>query len=51
MTSVSKNEGRQSPDPESQSGRQIHEAPGSGQGTDKVDNKEQTNKDQLEVSL
>ncbi|CAM1502306.1 Fc.00g042900.m01.CDS01 [Cosmosporella sp. VM-42] len=41
-------EGRESPSPERQSGRQIHETPGSGQGTDNAENKEQINKDQLE---
>ncbi|KAI0532092.1 hypothetical protein GGR58DRAFT_491558 [Xylaria digitata] len=47
MSSVSKNEGRQSPPPEQQSGPQLHETPGSGQGTDNADNKSQTNQDQL----
>ncbi|KAI0197830.1 hypothetical protein F4808DRAFT_437768 [Astrocystis sublimbata] len=47
MSSQSKNEGRQSPPPEAQSGAQLHDAPGSGQGTDKADNKDQTNQDQL----
>ncbi|KAI0398961.1 hypothetical protein F4802DRAFT_83907 [Xylaria palmicola] len=47
MSSASKNEGRQSPPPERQTGAQIHETPASGQGTDKADNKEQTNQDQL----
>ncbi|KAI8944522.1 hypothetical protein F4801DRAFT_571454 [Xylaria longipes] len=47
MSSASKNEGRQSPPPESQTGAQIHETPASGQGTDNADNKEQTNQDQL----
>ncbi|KAI1750295.1 hypothetical protein F4782DRAFT_509889 [Xylaria castorea] len=46
MSSASKNEGRQSPPPEAQSGAQLHETPASGQGTDKADNKEQTNQDQ-----
>lgn len=50
MSSASKNEGRQSPPPEAQSGAQLHETPASGQGTDKVDNKEQINQDQLKVS-
>ncbi|KAI1303959.1 hypothetical protein F5Y03DRAFT_395633 [Xylaria venustula] len=47
MSSQSKNEGRQSPPPEAQSGAQLHDVPASGQGTDKVENKEQTNQDQL----
>ncbi|KAI0483456.1 hypothetical protein F4859DRAFT_399724 [Xylaria cf. heliscus] len=47
MSSASKNEGRQSPPPETQSGAQLHETPASGQGTDKFDNKEQANQDQL----
>ncbi|KAI1766912.1 hypothetical protein GGR53DRAFT_463862 [Hypoxylon sp. FL1150] len=46
MSSAS-NEGRQSPPPESQSGPQLKDAPGSGQGTDDASNKEQTMKDQL----
>lgn len=50
MSSESKNEGRQSPPPQQQSGAQMHDAPASGQGTDKADNKEQTNQDQLKVS-
>ncbi|KAI1162113.1 hypothetical protein F5B18DRAFT_625320 [Nemania serpens] len=45
--SASKNERGQSPPPEAQSGPQIHDPPASGQGTDKADNKEQTNEDQL----
>ncbi|GAW24795.1 hypothetical protein EKO27_g11795 [Xylaria grammica] len=47
MSSASQNEGRQSPPPERQTGPQLHETPASGQGTDKIDNKEQTNEDQL----
>ncbi|KAI0904557.1 hypothetical protein F4823DRAFT_567598 [Ustulina deusta] len=47
MSSESKNEGRQSPPPESQTGPQLHEPPASGQGTDNTDNKDQTNQDQL----
>ncbi|KAI1110434.1 hypothetical protein F5Y14DRAFT_363006 [Nemania sp. NC0429] len=47
MSSASKNEGRQSPPPEEQSGAQMHEPPASGHGTDKADNKEQTNEDQF----
>ncbi|KAI3324100.1 hypothetical protein HD806DRAFT_534418 [Xylariaceae sp. AK1471] len=50
MSSVSKNEGRQSPPPEAQSGAQMHDAPASGTGTgkaDKIDNKDQVNQDQL----
>ncbi|KAI1193307.1 hypothetical protein F5X97DRAFT_43381 [Nemania serpens] len=47
MSSATKNAGGESPPPETQSGRQLHDAPASGQGTDKMDNKEQTNDDQL----
>lgn len=43
-------EGRQSPEPERQSGKQQQSPPGSGQGTDNADNKEQVNADQLQVS-
>ncbi|KAG7116665.1 hypothetical protein HYQ44_006292, partial [Verticillium longisporum] len=41
-------EGRQSPEPERQSGKQQQSPPGSGQGTDNADNKEQVNADQLQ---
>lgn len=41
-------EGRQSPPPETQTGAQVA-APASGQGTDNAQNKEATNKAQLEV--
>ncbi|KAG9251422.1 uncharacterized protein F5Z01DRAFT_676908 [Emericellopsis atlantica] len=41
-------EGRQSPPPEVQSGKQQQAPPGSGQGTDNAQGKDQTNKDQLE---
>ncbi|KAI0505898.1 hypothetical protein F5B22DRAFT_490428 [Xylaria bambusicola] len=47
MSSASKNEGRQSPPPQQQSGAQLHDAPASGQGTDNAANKDQTNQDQL----
>ncbi|KAH7027970.1 uncharacterized protein B0I36DRAFT_365098 [Microdochium trichocladiopsis] len=40
-------EGRQSPSPSRQSGRQIHDAPASGHGVDNASNKESTNSDQL----
>ncbi|KAJ8120777.1 hypothetical protein ONZ43_g2602 [Nemania bipapillata] len=50
MSSVSQNEGRQSPPPERQTGAQMHDPPASGKGTDKFDNKEQANQDQLKVS-
>ncbi|KAH6693911.1 hypothetical protein F5X68DRAFT_199861 [Plectosphaerella plurivora] len=39
-------EGRQSPAPEDQSGRQVG-APSSGQGTDDASNKEKVNEEQL----
>ncbi|KAI1803264.1 hypothetical protein F4811DRAFT_553950 [Daldinia bambusicola] len=41
------NEGRQSPPPESQTGRQLNEAPASGQGTDETPNKKENLQDQL----
>lgn len=41
-------EGRESPPPEEQSGRQQQDPPASGHGTDKIDNKEDVNKSQLE---
>lgn len=41
-------EGRESPPPEQQSGRQQNDPPASGKGTDNADNKEQTNKEGLE---
>ncbi|KAJ1328054.1 hypothetical protein MN608_07390 [Microdochium nivale] len=40
-------EGRQSPSPERQSGRQGNDAPGSGQGVDNASSKDKTNADQL----
>ncbi|KAI8959360.1 hypothetical protein F5Y11DRAFT_333436 [Daldinia sp. FL1419] len=46
MSSAS-NEGRQSPPPESQTGRQLQEAPASGQGTDDAPNKKESLQDQL----
>lgn len=42
-------EGRQSPKPEEQSGRQVGAA-SSGQGTDDASNKEKVNEEQLKVS-
>ncbi|KAI1436549.1 hypothetical protein GGR50DRAFT_693161 [Xylaria sp. CBS 124048] len=47
MSSQSKNEGRESPPPESQTGAQLHDPPASGKGPGKMDNKEQANEDQL----
>ncbi|KAK8100788.1 uncharacterized protein PG998_007809 [Apiospora kogelbergensis] len=46
---MSAQEGRQSPPPEAQSGRQQQDAPGSGKGADKVDSgdKKGEMKDQL----
>ncbi|KAI0389124.1 hypothetical protein F5Y17DRAFT_450150 [Xylariaceae sp. FL0594] len=49
MSSVSKDEGRQSPPPEAQSGAQMHDTPASGKGTDSIDNKGKVNDDQLKV--
>ncbi|CAJ2505750.1 Uu.00g131440.m01.CDS01 [Anthostomella pinea] len=46
MSSAS-NEGRQSPDPSTQSGAQLHDTPASGQGTDKAPNKKEGMEDQL----
>ncbi|OTB09452.1 hypothetical protein M426DRAFT_316003 [Hypoxylon sp. CI-4A] len=46
MSSAS-NEGRQSPPPERQTGRQLNEAPASGQGTDEAPNKKEALEDQL----
>ncbi|KAI0014740.1 hypothetical protein F4780DRAFT_767019 [Xylariomycetidae sp. FL0641] len=46
MSSAS-NEGRQSPPPESQTGAQLHDAPASGQGTDKVSNKGESMQEQV----
>ncbi|KAJ2906720.1 hypothetical protein MKZ38_000456 [Zalerion maritima] len=40
-------EGHQSPPPERQTGRQLNDVPGSGQGIDNVENKEQTNESQV----
>ncbi|KAI1323884.1 hypothetical protein F5Y16DRAFT_382532 [Xylariaceae sp. FL0255] len=40
-------EGRQSPAPETQSGKQLHDPPASGQGVEKAEHKEETNTDQL----
>jgi len=50
MSSVSKDEGRQSPPPEAQSGAQMHDTPASGKGTDNIENKGQVNDDQLKVN-
>lgn len=43
-------EGRQSPPPENQTGAQLQDPPASGKGTDDATNKEETNKQVLEVS-
>ncbi|TLD28249.1 hypothetical protein PspLS_03880 [Pyricularia sp. CBS 133598] len=46
---MSSQEGRQSPPPESQTGPQLKDAPGSGQGLqDTPQDKDKSNKDQLE---
>jgi hypothetical protein len=44
-------EGRQSPPPERQSGKQLNDTPGSGKGTDNVDSKAKKGEqeDQLKV--
>ncbi|KAI3529117.1 uncharacterized protein CCOS01_09568 [Colletotrichum costaricense] len=41
-------EGRQSPEPERQTGAQQQDPPASGKGTDNASNKEQTNKESLD---
>lgn len=46
---MSSTEGRQSPPPESQTGAQLQDAPGQGQGTDNAQHKDETNKSQLDV--
>lgn len=46
---MSSTEGRQSPPPEQQSGAQLKDVPGQGQGTDDASNKEQTNSSALDV--
>lgn len=43
-------EGRQSPPPERQTGRQVNDPPASGQGTDQTDQKDKMNKEQFKVS-
>ncbi|KAK8037998.1 hypothetical protein PG994_014765 [Apiospora phragmitis] len=47
---MSTQEGRQSPPPEAQSGRQQQDAPGSGKGTDKVDSGSKKNEMNDELS-
>lgn len=47
---MSREGGAESPPPESQSGPQLKDTPGSGQGTDKAPNKKEHMQDQLEVS-
>lgn len=42
-------EGRESPPPETQTGAQLKDAPAHGQGTDSAENKEQANKEALQV--
>jgi hypothetical protein len=41
----------ESPSPERSSGKQMHDTPASGKGTDNATNKEQTNKQGLEVII
>jgi len=43
------NEGRQSPPPEEQSGKQQQDTPATGQGVNKDSNNKDDNKSQLEV--
>lgn len=42
-------EGRQSPPPERQTGAQLKDTPGDGQGIDNAQNKEKTNDEQVKV--
>jgi len=46
----SSREGGESPDPERQTGAQLHDTPGSGQGVDDVPNKAES-KSQVEVRV
>jgi hypothetical protein len=43
-------EGRQSPPPETQTGRQQQDPPAQGKGTDNADNKGEHMKEELDVS-
>ncbi|KUI69681.1 hypothetical protein VM1G_05171 [Cytospora mali] len=45
---MSSREGGQSPPPERQTGAQLNDAPADGQGTDTMDNKDQTNQSGLD---
>lgn len=45
----SRESGGQSPPPETQSGAQLKDTPGDGQGTDTFDKKPEANADQLKV--
>ncbi|KAI1472929.1 uncharacterized protein F4812DRAFT_454746 [Daldinia caldariorum] len=47
MSSATPNQGRQSPPPERQTGRQLNEVPASGQGTDETPNKRANLQDHL----
>ncbi|KAI2610052.1 uncharacterized protein GGS25DRAFT_487235 [Hypoxylon fragiforme] len=47
MSSVSRNEGGESPSPERQSGAQLKDTPASGQGTDDAPNKKEAMQEQL----
>lgn len=44
-------EGGQSPPPERQTGAQLNTAPGDGQGTDTIHNKDEKNQSGLDVRL
>lgn len=43
-------EGGQSPPPERSTGKQLHDVPGSGKGTDDASHKEEANQEALKVS-
>ncbi|KAI1488321.1 hypothetical protein F5X96DRAFT_671819 [Biscogniauxia mediterranea] len=47
MSSVSRNEGGESPPPETQTGKQLHDVPASGVGTDEAPNKKESMENQL----
>ncbi|KAF3761565.1 hypothetical protein M406DRAFT_323920 [Cryphonectria parasitica EP155] len=45
---MSSGEGRESPDPETQTGAQLHDAPADGQGVTNTDNKAENNQSDLD---
>lgn len=44
-------EGGQSPPPERSTGKQMHDVPGTGKGTDDASHKEEANQEALKVSF